>query len=244
MTAPGNTSAAVRQQRHEAHDSLDDFPTPPWATRALCEWIRFQGLLPPMASAEDPAANRGHLHKVLAEYFAEARGADVFDYGTGFPLRDYLLGPPPPDVTWMVTNPPFKLAEAFIHRGLSHARHVAVFVRSAFCEGEGRHARLFAANPPSFELQFSERVVLWKGLCLDPDVPVTRWNEKRREFVTEKPTSATAYSWMIWGAGKPGRTLKEWIAPGTRARLTRPGDYPPLPPELLPRPIEQEGALL
>jgi hypothetical protein len=25
------------QRRHEAHDSLDDFPTPPWATRALCE---------------------------------------------------------------------------------------------------------------------------------------------------------------------------------------------------------------
>lgn len=32
-----NTSHAVMAQRVEAHDSLDDFPTPPWATRALLE---------------------------------------------------------------------------------------------------------------------------------------------------------------------------------------------------------------
>jgi len=34
-----NTSHAVMAQRVEPHDSLDFFPTPPWATRALCEWI-------------------------------------------------------------------------------------------------------------------------------------------------------------------------------------------------------------
>lgn len=34
-----NTSHAVMAQRIEAKDSPDDFPTPPWATRALCEYI-------------------------------------------------------------------------------------------------------------------------------------------------------------------------------------------------------------
>jgi hypothetical protein len=34
-----NRSSAVMQQRSEPHDSLDDFPTPPWATRALCVWL-------------------------------------------------------------------------------------------------------------------------------------------------------------------------------------------------------------
>ena len=33
-----NTSSSVMQQRSEPQDSLDDFPTPPWATRALCEY--------------------------------------------------------------------------------------------------------------------------------------------------------------------------------------------------------------
>ena len=33
-----NTSHAVMSQRSEPLGSLDFFPTPPWATRALC-WI-------------------------------------------------------------------------------------------------------------------------------------------------------------------------------------------------------------
>lgn len=34
-----NTSHAVMAQRYEAADSPDDFPTPPWATRALIEHV-------------------------------------------------------------------------------------------------------------------------------------------------------------------------------------------------------------
>ena len=34
-----NTSAAVMAQRKESRRSLDDFPTPPWATRALVEHV-------------------------------------------------------------------------------------------------------------------------------------------------------------------------------------------------------------
>ena len=34
-----NTSHAVMSQRTEAKDSPDDFPTPPWATRALMEYV-------------------------------------------------------------------------------------------------------------------------------------------------------------------------------------------------------------
>ena len=40
-----NTSHAVMAQRSEAKDSLDDFPTPPWATRALFEHIVDDGNL-------------------------------------------------------------------------------------------------------------------------------------------------------------------------------------------------------
>ena len=34
-----NTSHAVMAQRTESPDSLDDFPTPPWATRAFVEHV-------------------------------------------------------------------------------------------------------------------------------------------------------------------------------------------------------------
>src|ERR1700732_3921459 len=39
MTKRQNTSYAVMAPRIEAQDSLDDFPTPPWATRALIEHV-------------------------------------------------------------------------------------------------------------------------------------------------------------------------------------------------------------
>lgn len=44
MSAPNhgqNRSTAVMQQRlrDDVPDPLDYFPTPPWATRALCEWL-------------------------------------------------------------------------------------------------------------------------------------------------------------------------------------------------------------
>ena len=64
-----NLSSAVMQQRSEPHDSLDDFPTPPWATRALCGWIEDQGHLLFDKTCREPAANRGHMVMPLQEAF-------------------------------------------------------------------------------------------------------------------------------------------------------------------------------
>lgn len=107
-----NRSSAVMQQRAEPHDSLDDFPTPPWATRALCEWLVAgagndwdAGGLSDLI-AREPAANRGHMARVLGEYFAAVEAADVHDYGAGYAVRDYLIGPLPAAVHWTITNPP------------------------------------------------------------------------------------------------------------------------------------------
>lgn len=201
-----NTSTAVMQRRVEAHDSLDDFPTPPWATRALCEWIKentARDLLP--QTCREPAANRGHMVKPLREYFWDVLPSDVHDYGAGFPVEDYLFGPLPTPVDWTITNPPFKLAEQFIERALATSDCVAVIVRAAFLEGQGRFERLFAKNPPSHVLQFTERVVMHKGK-LSPD-----------------GSTATAYAWLVW-ADRAADTKLRWIAP-CRKRLERPEDY-------------------
>lgn len=231
MKGGANTSSAVMQQRHEAHDSLDDFPTAPWATRAACEWIRKTCAPGPLADVREPCANRGHMAAPLAEYFDRVLASDVRDYGAGFPVADYLFGPLPSRTTWTITNPPFRLAGQIIRRALRSSDNVAMFVRTAFLEGQDRYQSLFAADPPSDILQFTERVVLWKGVLLDPDVPIRRWHEKRQEYFIEKPTSATAYAWIVWRAGRDGRTRFHWIPP-CRSALTRPGDYPPVPAHL------------
>lgn len=204
-----NTSAAVMQRRSEPQDSLDDFPTPPWATRALCEWLgenRFQLF---NCDCREPAANRGHMVAPLKEYFRDVEAADIHDYGAGFPVEDYLWPVVRNKVDFVITNPPFRLAQQFIEKMLEQSRlGCAVIVRSAFLEGVGRYNDLFSRTPPTDILQFSERVVMHKGK------------------LSAKGSTATAYCWLVWRKqrGAAGRTRMHWIEP-CRKRLEREGDY-------------------
>jgi hypothetical protein len=202
-----NTSSAVMQQRHEAHDSLDDFPTPPWATRALCEWLcRNDFITQGDFTCREPAANRGHMVVPLREYFASVDASDVHDYGAGFAVRDYLFPGALDVVDFTITNPPFRLAEQFIERASATSGiGFAMIVRAAFLESVGRHDRLFSKNPPSFVLQFTERVVMHKGR------------------LAPEGSTATAYAWLVWLDGESPTKL-EWLAP-CRKRLERPSDY-------------------
>lgn len=202
-----NRSAAVMQQRTEPHDSLDDFPTPPWATRALCEWLRAEGLISPTETCREPSANRGHMVRPLREYFAFVSAGDIHDYGAGFPVRDYLTFAPPEVVGWTISNPPFRHAEDFIRQAIASSETgVAMLVRTAFLESVGRYERLFSTTPPTDIFQFSERVVMHRGK-LSPN-----------------GSTATAYCWLVWNlcAQRPARF--HWIAP-CRKRLERPEDY-------------------
>lgn len=212
------------QQRSEPHDSLDDFPTPPWATRALCEFIAGLGFALSMMDCREPCANRGHMVKPLREAFGHVMPSDIFDYGAGFPQRDYLFGPDEhfDRTDWTFINPPFRLAREFIERAIRLSRvGVVVIARSAFSEGQDRALELFIPNPPNLELQFSERVVMLKGRlvragAIDPMAlkPGT------------KASTATSYSAFVWLKGEQSvDTRKIWIAP-CRKRLERDGDYP------------------
>lgn len=204
-----NTSSAVMQQRREPHDSLDFFPTPPWVTRALCEHLGGRAALAGL-TAWEPACGEGHMARPLAEYFAFVRASDVHAYGHGEVL-DFLM-PIPPDRRphWIITNPPFRLAEHFIDRAFGIATGgVAMLVRSAFIEGKARYQRLFSVRPPSMVLQFAERVPMVKGR-VDADA-----------------SSATAYQWLVWDLSDASQSARlDWIAPCRKA-LERDGDYAP-----------------
>lgn len=202
-----NTSTAVMQRRVEPHHSLDDYPTPPWATRALCEWLFAEGLAEQSDEVREPAANRGHMVRPLTEYFGRVEATDVHNYGAGYPVRDYLEMLPPPMVDWTITNPPFRLGEDFARRAIETSRKgCALIVRSAFTEGVRRHQFLFGLYRPRAILQFTERVPMNRG---------------RMEAGM---TTATAYCWIIWTPGWSARTQYDWIAP-CRKRLERTTDY-------------------
>lgn len=209
-----NGARAIMGSRHEPDDSLDYFPTPPWATRALMEVVW------PVAapsgstrSAWEPACGEGHIAEVLREYFPCVLSSDIHDYGYGEP-HDFLGEPIKlinPQVDWIITNPPFnEKAEAFVLKALERAQvGVAMFLRLQWLETNGRYDRIFKPHPPSLIAQFSERVPLCKG----------RWNPDG--------DTATAYLWIIWMPERQSaRGLTEffWIPPGQRDALTRPDD--------------------
>jgi hypothetical protein len=86
-----------------------------------------------------------------------------------------------------------------------------MIVRAAFLEGVGRFERLFSTHQPAHVLQFTERVVMHKGV------------------LSATGSTATAYCWIVWRASSVGRMANpsarlSWIAP-CRKRLERPSDY-------------------
>lgn len=201
-----NTSHAVMSQRTDELDSPDDFPTPPWATRALIEHVIGRSRLTGLTCLE-PACGAGHMAKVLQEYFERTESFDAFSYGYA-PTRDFLSFPYEAEsVDWVITNPPFKLAEEFIIRALSVARAgVAMLVRTVFLESVGRYNRLFKENPPTVFAQFVERVPMVKGR------------------LDAKASTATGYAWLIWERDSSKSSELVWIPPCRRA-LERPHDY-------------------
>ena len=202
-----NTSHAVMAQRTEPKDSPDDFPTPPWATRALLEYVISDHEISSQTCLE-PACGAGHMARVLDDYFADVRSADAYHYGFG-EIRDFLTYPCETNaVDWVITNPPFRLAEEFVLRALRVARHgVAILARTVFLESSGRYRRIFEENPPSKFAQFVERVPMVKGRL---DI---------------KASTATGYAWLVWEKGVDGHPKLMWVPP-CRKRLERLSDYP------------------
>ena len=201
-----NKYDAAMSQRASAKDALDDFPTPPWATRALAEYV-----IVPHGTCLEPACGRGHMSAALAEYFDKVISTDIFDYGFGS-VADFLNSKYEADsFDWVITNPPFNLAEQFIIRSMKTARRgIAMLTRTVFIESVGRYDSLFRFNPPSRVAQFVERVPMVEGR------------------LDRKASTATGYAWLVWEKDRLGSCELVWIPP-CRKQLERDEDYN-LPP--------------
>jgi hypothetical protein len=202
-----NTSHAVMAQRIEAKDSLDDFPTPPWATRALLKHIIETDNNLSELTALEPACGRGHMAQALREYFSYVHASDIHDYGFGQKANFLSNLYPAEGYDWVITNPPFRLAEDFIYRAMPIARRgVAVLVRTVFIESVGRYNRLFSQLPPTVVAQFAERVPMVKGR------------------VDKKASTATGYAWIVWEKNNCHNPRLAWVPP-CRKSLEKESDY-------------------
>jgi hypothetical protein len=207
MARNQNRSHAVMAQRYEPSNSLDDFPTPPWATRALVEHV-LNGTEVSGLSCLEPACGRGHMASALKPYFGPVTASDIGSYGYGS-RRDFFNYENHEQFDWIITNPPFRLAEEFfLHAYPSTKRGVALLVRTVFLESVGRLERVFSRFPPTTVAQFSERVPMVKGR------------------LDRKASTATGYAWVVWCKPLGGETRLTWVPP-CRKELERSSDYLP-----------------
>jgi hypothetical protein len=148
------------------------------------------------------------MAKPLQEYFGHVKSADVHPYGHGA-VADFLTSPVAErSVDWIVTNPPFRLAEDFIKRALIVSRRgVAILARAVFGESVGRYRNIFEPTPPSKYAPFVERVPMIKGR------------------LDAKASTATGCAWFVWEKPGSGTTRVIWIPP-FRKQLEQLSDYP------------------
>lgn len=210
MKPTENYAVSARRLSSKTEETLDDFPTPPWATRALIEHV-----IGPQrvkhASCWEPACNRGYMMRPLLEYFGSVFASDIHNYGYGDVidfLNSEMLWDQP---HWIITNPPFAKAQQFVEKAQQEASDgVAMLVRTSFLEGVMRYQTMFMTNPPDIVAQFSERVPMVQGRY-DP-----------------KASTATSYAWFVWYIdGIPEANKKTslvWIPP-CKKQLERPGDF-------------------
>tara|TARA_R110000803_G_scaffold50615_5_gene104904 strand:+ start:3108 stop:3614 length:507 start_codon:yes stop_codon:yes gene_type:complete len=154
----------------------------------------------------EPACNKGYMSKVLKEYFSAVVSSDIHDYNFG-DVKDFLgKAYQKNSFDWVITNPPFRLAEEFLMEAKEVASEgVAILARTVFLESVGRYNRIFNVNPPSQFAQFSERVPMVKGR------------------LDAKASTATSYGWFVWRKSKGTELI--WIPP-CRKNLEKIDDYP------------------
>jgi hypothetical protein len=144
----------------------------------------------------------------MAEPFKEVFGADhviasdIYDFGYG-ETYDFLSRRSI-NADWIVTNPPFKKAMAFVEHGLRLAeRGVIVLCRMSFLESAERHPLIWIGdNPMTAMMPFCERVSMQLG----------SWDPKGH--------FATAYSCFAFHKGRaPVAPIP--FPPGTSKRFTK-----------------------
>jgi len=173
-------------------DMGDFYPTPLWATEQLLAVESFEGLI------WEPACGDGAMTKVLEANGLTVNSSDLFDRGFGQVGIDFLETGPGGLFACdnIITNPPYHLAEDFLHHALECAkRKVAFLLRLAFLESAERYERVYSVCPPARVWIFSKRVTFYPKGAL------------------RKGSGTTAYAWMIWDKSHEGPCQLLWLPP-------------------------------
>lgn len=131
-------------------NSTDFYPTPPDVTYALADYLDLQNRI-----VWEPACGAGHMSRALSECGAIVHSTDLHDQGFGVDDVDFLTAELR-DCDWIITNPPFKLAEQFIRRCIEHEKPFAMLLKSQYWHSSRRRP-LFESHRPHAVLPLTWR---------------------------------------------------------------------------------------
>jgi hypothetical protein len=168
-------------QRNSGYGRIeaDLYETPEWVTKALLPYL-------PDGPVWEPAAGGGKISAALERAGRTVISSDIADG------RDFLLAPALPNQSIIVTNPPFRMATAFIEKALRlKAPAVAMLLRTDFDHAKTRR-HLFRDEP-----RFAQKLVL-----------------TRRIVWFDRPGAAPSFNhaWFLWKADHCGApTLSYYV---------------------------------
>ena len=177
----------------EAREVDDYYATDPEALKRFLGAIDF----PLNHFIWEPACGGGHLVEVLKERGYNVMATDIVDRGSAVKTADFLTlkGDWSGDI---LTNPPFKHAEAFVRKALDliwYGNRVVFFLRIMFLESTKRQT-LFKKYPPKYVYVHSSRMATAKG----------------GDFEKYKGGGKSmCYAWFVWEKGYKGEPVIRWI---------------------------------
>ena len=145
----------------------------------------------------EPCCGDGAISEVLRAAGIDVASSDLVDRGYGDSPVDFFAAEPPGGILDIVTNPPYKLVDAFVARALDLApRKVIVLARLLWLEGK-RRREFFAAAPLARVWVSSSRL------------NVTRAG---RDYGDGGLGGMVAFAWFVFVRGYEGAPTLGWLS--------------------------------
>lgn len=194
--------------RRSPKSAKDDFPTPPWVTRALFKYVIPADWIQIGDRVLEPACGRGHMHRTIVECGFPCKGSDIYDYKKGYDVNDFISYDELIGFDWVITNPPYKLADQFFYQAVTKADvGIALLVRLNWLQGNGRWAEIFNRMPPARVAIFASRIPFTKGK------------------VVQRASVFFQHAWVVWKLKNHRPTRLIWVPSDAQKILERKEDY-------------------
>ena len=171
----GGNSATGRRSR-------DFYPTPPEATIALLDFLN----IPAGAKIWECACGSGEMSKTIEAEGYKVISSDIEDRGFGTCGIDFVTYRKSDPFEWIITNPPFVLAEQFIRKAWEYEKPFAFLLKIKFWNA-ARRVRLFEECRPSYILPLTWRPDFTGGGASLMDMLWTVWERRTVSGVIFQP---------------------------------------------------------